>query len=49
MMGARLTAGLQTLNLYMEVRILRPQPNKSTHFLMNGFLFFKVNGNTFLT
>ncbi len=26
-LGARLTAGLQTLNLYIEVRILCPQPN----------------------
>ena len=25
-MGVRLTAGQQTLNLFMEVRILHPQP-----------------------
>ena len=28
-LGARLTAGLQTLNLYIEVRILCPQPKRS--------------------
>ena len=27
-MGVRLTAGQQTLNLFMEVRILHPQPEK---------------------
>jgi hypothetical protein len=27
-LGARLTAGLQTLNLYIEVQILCPQPYK---------------------
>ena len=36
-LGARLTAGLQTLNLYIEVQILCPQP-----FAPKGAFLFKL-------
>ena len=39
-LGARLTAGLQTLNLYIEVRILCPQPKRSERGV---FCFKKFN------
>ena len=47
-MGARLTAGQQTLNLLVEVRILCPQPEK---ILVRGFFvsttlsIFEENGD----
>ena len=42
-LGARLTAGLQTLNLYIEVRILCPQPKRSERgvfYLIASIMYF---------